>query len=59
VIFELGFFYAQMGRQTGRVIVLRKGEVELPSDIQGIVWVDISNGIKAAGEEIRREVAHV
>jgi CheY-like chemotaxis protein len=59
VIFELGFFYAQMGRHSGRVVVLCKGKLDLPSDIQGIVWIDISNGVKAAGEEIRREVAHI
>jgi hypothetical protein len=59
VIFELGFFYAHMGRRTGRVFALRKGPMELPSDIQGIIWVDISNGVKAAGEEIRKEVAHI
>jgi CheY-like chemotaxis protein len=57
VIFELGFFYAQMGRKSGRVIVLRKGSLELPSDIQGVAWIDISGGIKAAGEDIRKEVA--
>jgi CheY-like chemotaxis protein len=39
VIFELGFFYAQFGRTSGRVIVLHKGQVELPSDIQGITLV--------------------
>jgi predicted nucleotide-binding protein len=33
--------------------------VELPSDIAGIIWIDISNGIAAAGEEIRKEVALV
>jgi predicted nucleotide-binding protein len=59
VVFELGFFYAQMGRKSGRVIVLRKGALELPSDIQGIIWIDISKGIKAAGEEIRKETAHI
>jgi predicted nucleotide-binding protein len=59
VILELGFFYGQMGRSSGRVIVLKKGTLELPSDIQGIVWIDISNGIKAAGEDIRKEVAHL
>ena len=59
VIFELGFFYAQMGRRTGRVVALRKGPIELPTDIQGIVWIDISNGIKASGEVIRKEVAHI
>src|SRR5258706_429169 len=59
VVFELGFFYAQMGRRTGRVIALRKGALEIPSDIQNIVWIDISHGIKAAGEDIRKEVAHI
>jgi len=59
VIFELGFFYAQMGRRTGRVIVLRKGPVEIPTDIQGIVWIDVSNGVKPAGEQIRKETMHL
>jgi len=57
VIFELGFFYAQLGRQSGRVIVLYKGPNELPTDIQGIVWIGIDRGIEAAGEELRRELA--
>lgn len=59
VIFEMGFFYAKMGRKTGRIIALRKGPIDLPSDIQGVVWIDISRGIKASGEEIRKEVAHI
>lgn len=59
VIFELGFFYAQFGRQAGRVVALRKGPLELPSDMQGIIWIDISNGIKSAAKEIRKEVAHL
>ena len=57
VIFELGFFYAQFGRTSGRVIVLHRGPIELPSDIQGIVWVDIGSGILSAAETIKREVA--
>jgi predicted nucleotide-binding protein len=56
VIFELGFFFAQFGRHSGRIIVLHKGPNELPSDIQGLVWIGIDNGVEAAGEEIRREV---
>jgi CheY-like chemotaxis protein len=59
VIFELGFFYAQMGRKSGRVIVLKKDSLDLPSDIQGVVWIDISDGVRAAGEEIRKEVAQI
>src|SRR5208283_5423572 len=57
VIFELGFFYASLERLSGRVILLHKGPIELPSDISGIVWIDIGDGIAAAGEEIRKEVA--
>ncbi len=56
VVFELGFFYGQFGRIKGKTIVLHKGPLDIPSDIQGIIWVDISGGIKAAGEEIRREL---
>lgn len=56
VIFELGFFYALLGRREGRVIVLKKGDVELPSDIQGVVWLNANDGIRACGEDIRKEV---
>lgn len=56
VIFELGFFYGLIGRLEGRIIVLKKGEVDLPSDIQGIIWIDVSAGVLASGEQIRREV---
>ncbi len=59
VIFELGFFFAQLGRLSGRIAVLYKGATELPSDIQGIAWIGIDNGIDAAGEEIRREFAGI
>ena len=56
VIFELGFFYGLIGRLEGRIIVLKKGEVEIPSDIHGIVWINIDKGIKASGEDIRKEL---
>jgi CheY-like chemotaxis protein len=56
VIFELGVFYGALGRKSGRIVVLYRGPVELPSDIAGVVWIDISNGIESAGEQIRREI---
>jgi predicted nucleotide-binding protein len=56
VVFELGYFFAKLQRRRGRVIVLYKGDLELPSDISGLVYVNISEGIEAAGEEIRREL---
>ncbi len=60
VIFEMGYFLGKLGRRENnkRIILLYKGENELPSDISGIVHIDISNGIKAAAKSIRREVDH-
>ena len=59
VILELGFFLATFGRRTGRVFLLHKGELEIPSDLSGVIYIDISNGIEPVGEKIRREIAAV
>ena len=56
VIFELGYFLGAIGRKTGRVIVLKKGNVEIPSDLQGVVYIDITGGIDSAAERIRIEL---
>lgn len=59
VILELGFFLGVLGRESGRVFLLHSGPLELPSDLSGVVYIDISNGIEAAGEQIRRELQNV
>jgi CheY-like chemotaxis protein len=59
VIFELGYFLGVFGRLSGRVVLLHKGPLDLPSDLSGVMYIDISTGIEASGESIRREVAHV
>jgi predicted nucleotide-binding protein len=56
VIFELGYFLGFLTRNAGRVIVLHKPPLEVPSDLAGLCYVDISHGIARAGEEIRREL---
>jgi len=56
VIFELGYFLAKLERERGRVLLLYKGDLDLPSDIAGIIYIDITNGIESAGESIRREL---
>lgn len=56
VIFELGFFHSKLQRKSGKVLLLHKGQVELPSDIAGLIYIDISKGVESAGEEIRREL---
>ena len=46
VIFELGYFVGKLGR--GRACLLRKGEVEIPSDLYGVIYTDMdaANGWK-------------
>lgn len=58
VILELGYFLGFFGRESGRVILLHKGTLDIPSDVYGIVYIDITHGIEAAGEKIRPELSH-
>ncbi len=56
VIFELGYFLGQLGRRSGRIFLLYKGILDLPSDINGLIYLNIDSGIEAVGEQIRREI---
>jgi predicted nucleotide-binding protein len=57
VLFELGYFYCLMRRHSGRVLLLHKGMLEIPSDLAGIVYIDITSGLDSAAEKIRKELA--
>jgi predicted nucleotide-binding protein len=57
VLFEVGYFLGSLRRHSGRVLLLHRGDIEIPSDIAGLVYVDIEHGIEAAGEQLRRELA--
>ena len=59
VIFEMGYFLGMLGRRSGRVLLLHRAALEIPSDISGLVYIDIAQGIEAAGEQIRREIRYV
>lgn len=59
VIFELGYFMGKLGRKSGKIILLLKGELELPSDISGIVCIHIDHGIIHASEEIRQAIGDI
>lgn len=56
VVFELGYAMGSFGRESGRIFYLYKEGVEIPSDLGGVVFIDISNGIESAGEEISLEL---
>jgi predicted nucleotide-binding protein len=42
VIFELGYFAGKLGR--GRACLMRKGAVEIPSDLHGVIYTDLDPG---------------
>jgi predicted nucleotide-binding protein len=44
-------------RLSGKVLLLHEGEIELPTDIAGICYIDVTAGIEASGEQIRREIS--
>ena len=58
VIFELGYFYGKLGR--GKVCLIHKGNVEIPSDLSGVVYekyegnwqLNVAKEIKSSGISI-------
>ena len=56
VIFELGYFMGKYSRKSGRVIMLLKGPVVIPSDLNGVKYIRIDNGVEAAGDDIRTAI---
>lgn len=54
VIWEWGYLVGKLGRQ--KVICLYKQGVEIPSDLHGLVTINIANDVREKAEEIRREL---
>jgi predicted nucleotide-binding protein len=57
VILEFGYFIGKLGRD--HVCCLYKGDVQLPSDMHGIVYVPFKNSVKEAKNDILRELKAV
>jgi len=57
VLFELGYFYAALGRRSGRVILVEFGETEIPSDLAGVVRINGLQDISALVTEMSRELS--
>jgi predicted nucleotide-binding protein len=65
VIFEMGWFYAKLGRH--KTLLIYRGKVELPSDVTGILYKkfskspvelksEISAALKAGGVRLKSKV---
>jgi CheY-like chemotaxis protein len=56
VIFEIGYFTAALGRKSGRLILLHHHRTQKPSDMDGILTIDITGGVRQAADKIRDEL---
>jgi predicted nucleotide-binding protein len=54
VILELGYFMANLGRE--RVVILCRKELEIPSDIHGIVAIRFEESLQEVRDAIRRRL---
>jgi predicted nucleotide-binding protein len=57
VIMELGWFIAYLGRQ--RVAILYQGDPEIPSDINGVLYLEFKERVGEASERIRARLKGV
>ncbi len=55
VILELGYFMGKLGRK-GHVCVLKKGDIEKPSDILGIIYKDYKSNDDAWKYQLAKEL---
>jgi predicted nucleotide-binding protein len=57
VVLEFGYFMGKLGRDN--VCCLHKGDVELPSDMHGIVYIPFEKSVKEVRKEIAKELKAV
>ncbi|GHU66144.1 hypothetical protein FACS1894184_03410 [Clostridia bacterium] len=56
VLIELGYFYGRLGRLSGKVIVIKKGVLDIPTDISGVTYIQVQNDILEAKSKIITEL---
>jgi predicted nucleotide-binding protein len=57
VVLELGMFLAALGRK--RVAILHTGDIELPSDIQGLVYIPFKQHVSEVKQALAAELQEV
>lgn len=59
VIFELGYFLGKFQEEENRrIIILKKGPVEIPSDISGVLYLEYSKAVKEAYYDLKKQLEH-
>jgi predicted nucleotide-binding protein len=59
VLIELGYFLGRLARRRGRVVLLHKQGVEVPSDLHGVVLIDVTHGVESARNAIAKELTEL
>jgi predicted nucleotide-binding protein len=54
VVLELGMFLVRLGRK--RVAILHKGDLELPSDINGLIYIRFEKRVDEVKERLGAEL---
>lgn len=59
VIFELGYFLGRFqGENNRRLIILKKGSIETPSDISGVLYLEYSKAVKEVYYDLKKQFEH-
>lgn len=54
VILEMGMIMASLGR--GRMMLLKKGNLELPSDMQGVIYEEFNDHVREVAVKLARRI---
>ena len=59
VIFELGYFLGKFQDQKSRrIIILKKGTIEIPSDISGVLYLEYTKAVKESYYDLKKQLEH-
>lgn len=59
VIFELGYFLGKFNEDSNRrIIILKKGNIEIPSDISGVIYIEFNKAVKEAFYDLKKQFEH-
>lgn len=59
VIFELGYFLGKFqDEKNRRIIILKKGTLEIPSDISGVLYLEYNKAVKESYYDLKKQFEH-
>jgi CheY-like chemotaxis protein len=57
VLFELGYFYGTLGRVSGKVFIVKRGNLEIPTDLSGVLYISVDKIDRSAADNLVRELS--